>query len=88
MEHATLAKWIIESLDDLSGAEIVVPIRYLLVFAPLERAASLFSGQRAAVPVFVKKASNEWIYLGNYKCERYEPVTTGFMLNTMDYAQK
>ncbi len=38
-----------------------------------EKAASVLATQPDAVPVFVKKRTNEWGYLGLYRGERYLP---------------
>jgi len=34
----------------------------------IERWARVFAAQEEAVPVFVKKRSNEWVYMGDYRC--------------------
>jgi hypothetical protein len=36
-----------------------------------ERAAQLLAKQESPVPVFVKRRSNAWEHLGNYKARRY-----------------
>lgn len=34
----------------------------------IERWARVFAEQAEAIPVFVKKRSNEWVYMGVYRC--------------------
>ena len=34
----------------------------------IERWARVFAGMTDSIPVFVKKRSNEWTYMGDYRC--------------------
>lgn len=40
-----------------------------------ERAAQLLATQSAAVPVFAKRRSNEWEYLGHFRAYAYTPTS-------------
>lgn len=36
----------------------------------IEKWATVFASQDGDIPVFIKKRSNEWVYRGQYRCER------------------
>jgi hypothetical protein len=43
----------------------------------IERWARVFANQPNAIPVFVKKRSNEWTYMGDFRCTQHseDPAT-------------